>query len=96
MKRWLNILTGLALGFIIIIGIWKANPETLKTQPFLLDGSNGVRSKFFLICVTFLNYMVYFSTFSAIGIRTVVTRCIKCVLQKKFLEFEWDIFSEPE
>ena len=86
MKRWLNILTGLALGFIIIIGIWKANPETLKTQPFLLDGSNGVRSMFFSIGVTFLNYMVYFSTFSAIGIRTVVTRCIKCVLQKKFLE----------
>ena len=42
MKRWLNILTGLALTFIIIVGIWKSKPETLKNQPFLLDGSNGV------------------------------------------------------
>ena len=43
MRRWLNIATGSALGFITIVGIWKANPETLKAQPFLLDGSNGVR-----------------------------------------------------
>ena len=45
MKRWLNILTGLALTFIIIVGIWKSKPETLKNQPFLLDGSNGVSMK---------------------------------------------------
>ena len=69
MKRWLNILTGLALGFIIIIGIWKANPETLKTQPFLLDGSNGVRSMFFFNRCYISQLHGLFSTFSAIGIK---------------------------
>ena len=44
LRRWLNIATGSALAFITIVGIWKANPETLKSQPFLLDGSNGVSS----------------------------------------------------
>ena len=42
LRRWLNIATGSALCFITVVGIWKANPETLKAQPFLLDGSNGV------------------------------------------------------
>lgn len=42
MKRWLNIFTGSALCFITAVGVWKANPETLKNQPFLLDGSDGV------------------------------------------------------
>ena len=43
LRRWLNIATGSALAFITIVGISRANPETLKAQPFLLDGSNGVR-----------------------------------------------------
>jgi hypothetical protein len=46
MRRWLNITTGIALSFIMVVGIWRANPETLKDQSasFLLDGSNGVSS----------------------------------------------------
>ena len=37
--------TASALGFITVVGISRANPETLKAQPFLLDGSNGVRNR---------------------------------------------------
>jgi hypothetical protein len=31
-----------ALTFVVIVGIWRANPDTLRDQPFLLDGSKGV------------------------------------------------------
>jgi hypothetical protein len=38
----LNGFTFGALTFVIVVGIWEANPDTLRDQPFLLDGSKGV------------------------------------------------------
>jgi len=40
-----------ALVFVSVVGIWQANPDTLKFQPFLLNGSKGVRKYLILFPV---------------------------------------------
>ena len=46
LRNWLNGMTFAALAFVVVVGIWMANPDTLRDQPFLLDGSKGVKCQF--------------------------------------------------